>query len=67
MTSTAKGEIFSTMPALHRGPTQLVSGMGSERRSVASGPTTASSASVTSRMRRAIGPFVDRSAQPGGF
>ncbi len=41
-------------------------GAGSARRSVGSGPTATSRARATSAMRRAIGPLVERSSQPGG-
>src|SRR4029453_15796535 len=40
--------------------------MGRDDRSVAAGPTTASRASATSRIWRAIGPRVDSSGHPGG-
>src|SRR2546421_12882946 len=40
--------------------------MGSERRSVGSGPTTASRANATSVVRIAMGPRVDRWCQSGG-
>src|SRR5260221_5262329 len=43
------------------------SGGGSDRRSLGSGPMTASSAVTTSRTVRAMTPFVDRSNHPGGF
>src|SRR5580698_7286208 len=46
---------------------QLASGRGSERRSVGSGPTATSRARATSAMRRAMGPLVERSTQPGGL
>ena len=42
-------------------------GRGSERRSVGSGPTATSRARATSAKRRAMGPLVERSGQPGGF
>ena len=42
-------------------------GGAGERRSVGSGPTATSRARATSAMRRAMGPLVDRSSQPGGF
>src|SRR5262245_528408 len=41
--------------------------MGNARRSVASGPTTLSRASVMSRTLAAMGPRVGRSAQPGAL
>src|SRR4051794_12640889 len=40
--------------------------MGSDRRSVGSGPMTTSRARATSRTRRPMIPFEDRSAQSGG-
>ena len=42
------------------------SGSGSDTRSVGSGPTTLSSASAASRMRRVMTPLVDSMGQPGG-
>ena len=41
------------------------SGRGRARRSLGSGPTATSRAVVTSVMRRAMGPLVERSIQPG--
>src|SRR5271165_1665595 len=43
------------------------SGRGRARRSVGSGPTATSRARATSAMRRAMGPLVERSIQPGGW
>src|SRR6202041_2853316 len=50
-----------------RAASQLASGRGRARRSVGSGPTATSRAMVTSAMRRAMGPLVERSIQPGGL
>src|ERR1700736_890166 len=49
-----------------RAPAQDGSGMGNERRSVGSGPRTASRACATLTAVRAIGPLLDRLGHPGG-
>src|SRR3954469_13171720 len=56
----------STWPTAGSCGAQAGSG-GSEYGSDGSGPTTASSASATSRIRRAIGPFTPSRPEPGAF